>query len=83
MGEIAESSRPLLLDNNLLRLSTASDSAEEVFVMGEIAESSRPLLLDNASRLMLNKVVGLVLVFCVCDEDFMVVVVVVEKGFSD
>jgi hypothetical protein len=62
------------IKRNLLRLRTDSDS-EEVFVMGKIGESSPSLLLDNASRLLLIKVVGLVLVLCVCDEDFMVVVV--------
>jgi hypothetical protein len=66
---------------NVLRRSTASDSGE-VFVMligMEKAGDPKLLLLDNACRMLRLKVVGRVLLLCVCDGDFMVVV---DKGFS-
>jgi hypothetical protein len=65
---------------NLMRRWTASDSEVFVIVIGETGDSTA-LLLDNACRMLLLKVIGLVLVLCVCDGDFMVVVV--DNGCSE
>jgi hypothetical protein len=64
---------------NLLRRTSADSGEVCVIVIGR-TEVSATLMLDNACRMLLLKGVGLVLVFCASDGDFMVVTVVVSRS---
>jgi hypothetical protein len=70
-----------IIMRNILRRWTASDSGEVFAIVIGKAGDSKLLLLDNAcSRRLRLKAVGGMLLLCVCDGDFMVVV---DKGFTE
>jgi hypothetical protein len=65
-----------IIRRTLSRL-TSADSGEVCVIVIGSREAFTTLPLDNAFRMLLLKLVGLVLVFCMSDGDFMVVDVVI------
>jgi hypothetical protein len=69
----------LRIIRNVLRCWTASDSSGEEFVIIR-GRTGVTALLDNSCSILLLKVVGRILVLCVCDGNFMVSMKALQCG---